>query len=53
MKKNWDAENRKMELTGSEDPATFLSESYDYRKAGWAPAVKTRESRNVLGGLHR
>ena len=41
---NWDAENRKMELTGSEDPATFLPESYDYRKAGRAPAVKNQGS---------
>ena len=33
-----------MELTGSEDPATFLPESYDYRKAGRAPAVKNQGS---------
>ncbi len=50
---NWDAENRKMELTGSEDPATFLPESYDYRKAGRAPAVKTRGVSERAGHLHR
>ena len=49
---NWDAENRKMELTGSEDPATFLPESYDYRKAGRAPAVKNQVECQLFGGSY-
>lgn len=41
---SWDAENRKMALTGSEDPSTFLPEVYDYRKVGRAPGVKNQGS---------
>lgn len=40
----WDAEKRKLSLTGTERAETFLPESYDYRKVGRAPAVKNQGS---------
>ncbi len=46
---NWDAENRKMELTGSEDPATFCRNPMITGRLAGHRRLKPGESRNVLG----
>ncbi len=54
MKKIGMQRTGKMELTGSgQDPATFLPESYDYRKAGLGTAVKNQGVLERAGRLHR